>query len=178
MKRRNGVRAGYSWVVEPIRSAKPAAMLHFAYGSNMDRAAMRRRCPTAAAVGAAWLENWRFIVTRDGYASILPARGSVVHGVLWRLTARDLAAVNAYESLDSGLYRRRMLPVSQGGRRLKALVYIARDSCEGRPKPGYQSLVIQAARDWNLPEDYIRGLERWSPSRFSGARAAETGETA
>jgi cation transport regulator ChaC len=153
-------------------------MLHFAYGSNMDRAAMRRRCPMAAAIGAARLENWRFIVTRDGYASILPAPGSVVHGVLWRLTARDLAAVNAYESLDSGLYRRRMLPVSQGGRRLQALVYIARGACEGRPKPGYQSLVIRAARDWNLPEDYIRVLERWSPSRFSGARAAETGEMA
>ena len=28
---------------------------------------------------------------------------------LWRLTPRDLAALNAYESLDSGLYVRRVL---------------------------------------------------------------------
>src|ERR1043166_6273151 len=118
-------------------------MLHFAYGSNMDRAALRRRCPAATAIGTARLENWRFVVTRDGYASIVPAPGSAVHGVLWRLTARDLAAVNAYESLDSGLYRRRMLPVRQGGRRLKGLVYIARDACAGGPKPGDQSLVLR-----------------------------------
>src|SRR5262249_52181728 len=86
-------------------------MLHFAYGSNMDRAAMRRRCPDASAVGVAWLDNWRFIVTRDGYASVVPAAGATVHGVLWRLTPRDLVAVNAYESVDSGLYVRRMLSV-------------------------------------------------------------------
>jgi gamma-glutamylcyclotransferase (GGCT)/AIG2-like uncharacterized protein YtfP len=153
-------------------------MLHFAYGSNMERVAMRRRCPGAMAVATARLDNWRFIVTRDGYASIVPASGAVVHGVLWRLTARDLAAVNAYESLDSGLYRRRMLPVTQNGRRLQALVYVGREAREGRPQPGYQEGIIAAARDWKLPEDYVRMLERWSPSRHAGARAVETGEIA
>ena len=76
----------------------PGAMLHFAYGSNMDAAAMRRRCPGAEPLGTARLHNWRFVVTRDGYASVTPAPGQVVHGVLWRLGARDLAAVNAYEA--------------------------------------------------------------------------------
>ena len=73
-------------------------MLHFAYGSNMDPASMRRRCPTAVAMGRARLNDWRFIVTRDGYASIVRAPGAVVHGVLWRLGPRDLAAINAYET--------------------------------------------------------------------------------
>jgi gamma-glutamylcyclotransferase (GGCT)/AIG2-like uncharacterized protein YtfP len=142
-------------------------MLHFAYGSNMDRASMRRRCPSARALGPAWLEGWRFIVTRDGYASIVPAPGAVVHGILWRLTPRDLAAVNAYESLDSGLYGRRMISVRHAGARMQALVYVARERCPGRPKPGYQDLVIAAARAWNLPEDYVRGLERWSAGRLA-----------
>jgi gamma-glutamylcyclotransferase (GGCT)/AIG2-like uncharacterized protein YtfP len=151
-------------------------MLHFAYGSNMDRAAMRRRCPGAVAVGPAALDNWRFIVTRDGYASVVPSAGDTVHGVLWRLSPRDLAALNAYESLDSGLYRRRMLSVRRGGTRVQALVYVARDRCPGRPRPGYQDLVIAAARDWDLSDDYVRGLRRWSPSRLMAARGVETGE--
>ena len=153
-------------------------MLHFAYGSNMDRAAMRRRCPGASAVGVAWLDNWRFIVTRDGYASVVPARGEIVHGVLWRLTPRDLAAVNAYESLDSGLYARRMLAVRHAGGRVQALLYVARERRVGRPRPGYQDIVIAAARDWNFPPDYVRDLARWSPSRLAGAHAAEVGEVA
>jgi len=135
-------------------------MLHFAYGSNMDRAAMRRRCPGAVAIGPARLADWRFIITRDGYASIVPAPGEAVHGVLWRLGPRDLSALNAYESLDSGLYRRRMLGVQWGGRFLRALTYVARTRHAGRPRPGYQSLVVAAARDWNLPEDYVGGLAR------------------
>src|ERR1700754_4961477 len=113
-------------------------MLHFAYGSNMSRVLMQRRCPTAAAIGVARLDGWRFIVTRDGYASITPAPGAAVQGVLWRLAPRDLAAVNAYESLDSGLYRRRMVGVVHGGQRVAALVYVGRERRAGRPRPGYQ----------------------------------------
>jgi gamma-glutamylcyclotransferase (GGCT)/AIG2-like uncharacterized protein YtfP len=153
-------------------------MLHFAYGSNMSRTLMHRRCPTAVPLVAARLEGWRFIVTHDGYASVVPAPGAVVHGVLWRLAARDCAALNAYESLDSGLYRRRMLPVSHGGRQVSALVYVGRERRAGRPKPGYQELVIQAARDWAMPDDYVRALCRWSPARTGGARRADTGDTA
>jgi gamma-glutamylcyclotransferase (GGCT)/AIG2-like uncharacterized protein YtfP len=151
-------------------------MLHFAYGSNMDRAAMRRRCPGAVALGPAALDNWRFIVSRDGYASIVPAPGETVHGVLWRLSPRDLAALNAYESIDSGLYRRRMLPVRRDGGRRQALVYVGREQRPGRPRPGYQDAVVAAARDWELADDYVRSLCRWSPARLALARATETGE--
>ena len=147
-------------------------MLHFAYGSNMDRAAMARRCPSAVARGPARLDHWRYGIMRAGYASAQPAPGEVVHGVLWRLTPRDLAAVNAYESIDSGLYRRHMLTVIHDGRRVQALVYIAGERAEGRPQPGYQELVVRAARDWALPDPYIRVLERWlSPRARVSARS-------
>jgi hypothetical protein len=136
-------------------------MLHFAYGSNMDRASMRRRCPAAVALGPARLDHWRYAIMRAGYASALPAPGAALYGVLWRLTPRDLAAINAYECLDSGLYRRWMVRVSHDGRRVQALAYVAPERSEGIPKPGYQDLVVRAAREWNLPPDYIRTLERW-----------------
>ena len=153
-------------------------MLHFAYGSNMSRALMGARCPGAAALGTARLAGWRFVITRDGYASVVPAPGAEVHGVLWRLRPRDLAALNAYESLDTGLYRRRMLTVPMRRPPQSALVYLGRNGAEGRPKPGYQEIVVAAARKWELPTSYIRMLERWAPAGHSGSRAAETGELA
>ena len=126
-------------------------MLHFAYGSNMSRTLMRLRCPDAQALGVATLAGWRFIINPEGLGSLAPQQGSLVHGVLWRLTARDLAAVNAYESVDSGLYLRRRLAVRCGGAQAAALVYIARRDGEGRPRPGHLSTISSRS-----PPDPIR----------------------
>jgi AIG2-like family len=151
-------------------------MLHFAYGSNMSRALMGARCRGAEALGTATLAGWRFVINPEGFGSIAPRQGSLVHGVLWRLTARDVAAINAYESIDTGLYLRRRLPVRCGGRQSTALVYITRRQGEGTPRPGYIALVVAAAREWDLPDAYVRTLARWAPSGFRGIRAPDTGE--
>ena len=149
--------------------------LHFAYGSNMSRPHMRARCPDARAIGTMTLTGWRFVIGRDGYASLVRRPGSRVHGVLWRLSTRDLAAVDAYENVQSGLYLRRRLLVRRNPP-ATALVYIARRQGTGTPRPGYIAQVIEAARDWKLPQPYIHSIARWAPSRWRGARARDTGE--
>ena len=149
--------------------------LYFAYGSNMSRTLMRRHCPAAKEIGTGQLAGFRFLITTDGYASIVPKAGETVHGVLWRLTPRDLAALNAFESLDSGLYRRKRLTVETGGERARALVYVARKGGKRRPMPGYQERLIAAARDWGLPPRYVAELARLAPG-YHAARPAETGE--
>ena len=147
--------------------------LHFAYGSNMSRALMEPRCPGVTALGTAVLHGFGFIIGRGGYASLEPRPGSVVHGVLWRLSARDLAAIDAYEG---GLYLRRTLPVRRAGNLIPALVYIMARPGRGKPRPAYIRLVVEAAREWNLPQAYVGSLERWSPASLAGARAKEAGE--
>jgi hypothetical protein len=159
--------------------------LHFAYGSNMSRPHMRARCPDARALGTMTLAGWRFVIGPDGFASLARQPGGRVHGVLWRLSTRDVAAINAYENVQSGLYLRRRLPVRpelRHGRQYAltfpttALVYVARRQGTGTPRPGYIDVVVEAARDWKLPQPYIRSLARWAPSRWRGARARDTGE--
>lgn len=142
----------------------------------MSRVHLGARCPTARALGTATLDHWRFTIGPGGHGSIVPQAGARVYGVLWRVAARDLAAINAYESVDTGLYIRRMLPVRRAGRLLRALVYILRQGGEGTPRPAYIALVTEAARDWGLPEPYIATLKRWSPSGWRGTRAKDTGE--
>lgn len=151
-------------------------MLHFAYGSNMSRALMRPRCPGALPIGLASLEGYAFMITADGYASVVRRPGATVHGVLWEVGPRDLAALHAYEAVDRGLYRAEMRPVRTAAGMRQALVYIGRSRVPGRPRPGYMDLVLNAARAWQLPEPYVKSLARWSVSRWRGARAVETGE--
>jgi hypothetical protein len=169
--------------------------LHFAYGSNMSRFHMAARCPQAVALATATLAGWRFVIGLHGYASIVQERGSRVYGVLWRLNPRDLAALNAYENIQGGLYRmctlpiRRQLPpnahaetgalrAGNSAPRVAALVYIARRDGIGTPRPGYMELVLDAAREWNLPQPYLRGLVRWAPARWRSVLATEPGEAA
>jgi len=148
--------------------------LHFAYGSNMSRPHMRALCPGARALGTTTLTGWRFIIGCDGFASLIRRPGGRVHGVLWQLSTRDVAAINAYENVQCGLYLRRRLPVRQG-HCATVLVYIARRGGRGAPRPGYMHQVLEAARDWGLPQPYIRSIARWAPSRWRGARAREIG---
>jgi hypothetical protein len=179
--------------------------LYFAYGSNMSRAPMRARCPTAREAGTATLADHRLIITSDGYASIVPEPGGIVHGLLWRLAPRDVAALNAYESLDTGLYRIVTLPVrlapvpakwtpvrrrehapnedpgaqrAPGARQVPAMVYVGRTRRPGLPRPGYLEAVLAAARELELPDDYVAALARWRPSGLRASRAPDAGEVA
>jgi AIG2-like family len=144
----------------------------------MHGAAMRRRCPGARAIGPAMLNGYRFFVGLDGWGSVAPSAGDTVHGVLWRLTPRDIAALHAYELLHQGLYEVRYLPVRRGTRRLRAMIYLLRRRAIGNPRPGYVELIASAARGWKLPEPYIRSVERWSASRWTGARVVDAGDLA
>ena len=145
--------------------------LYFAYGANMERAAMAKRCTGATALGPARLTGWRYVIA-DGYGSIAPASGSHVYGVLWRLTPRDLAALHAYEQRA---YLRRIVPVRHGPAHRPALVYLAPERGGGTARPGYQELVVAAARDWQLPAAYVTALARWIPG-FRGKLGLATGE--
>ena len=153
-------------------------IVYFAYGANMSVAAMRHRCPDAQAVGPAVLEGYRFFVGSEGWGSVRPRPGHAVHGVLWRVSVRDLAALHAYELLYKGLYDLRRLPVLHQGRRVAAMIYLLRRRALGRARPGYVEAIAAAARGWQLPEAYVRSVERWSPSRFTGARGVDVGELA
>jgi hypothetical protein len=153
-------------------------MLHFAYGSNMHRVLMRKHAPAAEPVGVAQLVNYRFIITADGYASVEPARAETVHGVLWRLTARDRVTLDAWENIAGGLYRAATMPVHCNGRLHPALVYIARPRPLGRPKPGYMEIVVKAAREVELPQDYVASLEQWLPKQSLGAGHRKFGDFA
>jgi gamma-glutamylcyclotransferase (GGCT)/AIG2-like uncharacterized protein YtfP len=137
--------------------------LYFAYGYNMDQAAMLQRCPASKAVGIARLMRHRFIIFDAGYASVVRDPQRAVWGMVWDLALADVPALDRYESLSTGLYAKVVQPVvtEQGPRR--AMVYVGRSAKPGTPRPGYMEEVIQAAQHAGLPEDYIKSLGVWLP---------------
>jgi gamma-glutamylcyclotransferase (GGCT)/AIG2-like uncharacterized protein YtfP len=132
--------------------------LYFAYGSNMDAAAMGARCPKAQVLGIARLARHRFALMSDGYATVVRDPNAQVHGVLYDLAQSDIPALDRYEDISRGLYVKANQPVlRENGSPARALVYIGRAGASETPnrRPGYMDGVIGAARAAGLPVAYV-----------------------
>jgi gamma-glutamylcyclotransferase (GGCT)/AIG2-like uncharacterized protein YtfP len=138
---------------------------YFAYGSNMDPEQMGARCPGAVLEGVGALRGYRFLITETGFGSVVPDPESTVHGVVWRLLPGDEAALDAYEGVESGLYRKitARVQLASPAESVEAMLYVATTDRPGRPKPGYLEKVLEAARHHGLPPAYLEELARWLP---------------
>jgi hypothetical protein len=147
--------------------------LYFAYGSNMDQAAMLARCPASKPVGIGRLMRHRFMIFDEGYATVIRDPQRAVWGMVWDLALADVPALDRYESLSTGLYTKVVQPIvtAQGPRR--AILYVGRSAKPGKPLPGYMEGVVEAARHAGLPEDYIRSLKAWMPKTQASAPVAQ-----
>jgi gamma-glutamylcyclotransferase (GGCT)/AIG2-like uncharacterized protein YtfP len=143
--------------------------LYFAYGSNMDVAAMARRCPRARPLGLARLERHRLAIMREGWLTAVHASRTSVHGLLWDLALADVPALDRYEGVARGLYAKSVQPVVTAGGAKRALVYFGANSGPGVGKPDYLAEVLAAARAASLPAEGIAALETL---RLGGAGAA------
>ena len=144
--------------------------LYFAYGANMDVAAMALRCPRSTPVGPGRLANHRFFIMHEGYASVRPEAEATVHGLLWSLALADVPALDRYEEIGDGLYTKVVQPVIRPGGFRRALIYKGSGRETGSPKPGYMEAVLVAAESLDLPALYRDELRRWLPRGASKPR--------
>lgn len=128
--------------------------LMFAYGANMDVAEMGKRAPASKVVGVARLPRHRFVITEDGYAGVVHSAKHAVYGLLWDIALADMRALDQFEGIARGLYRKssQMVITSSGAKR--ALIYLASGKPGGQPKPGYLAPILAAAEALGLPEAY------------------------
>lgn len=135
--------------------------LYFAYGANMDAGAMASRCPGSIPIGQGRLNRHRFIIMREGYASVVRDSKATVWGVLWDLKLADMPALDRYEGVAGGLYVKAHQPVVTTGGIRRALIYLGGSAVAGTPRPGYLEAVLAAAVAARLPPAYVRDLEGW-----------------
>lgn len=134
--------------------------LYFAYGANMDRAAMATRCPRSTALGRARLMRHRLAVMREGWLSVVRDSAACVHGLLWELVLADVPALDRFEGLAEGLYVKAVQPVVAEGGAKRALIYFGTNAGPGRARADYLRDILAAARAADLPRDGIAALER------------------
>lgn len=134
---------------------------YFAYGSNMDYVQMLSRCPSAIPVSSLVLHGWDFFINQRGVASIEPNQDSMVYGVVYKLSGRDLCKLDYFEGAPY-VYRRERFFID--GLSSPIMVYIDPNPVRGAPKPGYLERIVVATISLNFPDEYV---SRISNERFN-----------
>jgi len=146
---------------------KGGGRLYFAYGSNMNRQQMGRRCPKASLLGIGRLPNFEFRINRQGVATIAPREGGEVYGVLWYITPSDERSLDRYEGVPEAYSKETVRVLNEAGVEVQALTYIATDPSPGRPRSReYLKRILEGAEENGLPPAYIEELRRWWPHNW------------
>lgn len=136
--------------------------IYFAYGSNMDQAQMKRRCPQAKLIGLGKLNEFQFIINERGVASVISFPKKVVYGLLWRISQSDEDYLDDYEGVSNGHYRKIGVNIEQPDfTRVQAMIYVATNKSSGSPRPNYMEKIITAAENHKMPAEYIKELTTW-----------------
>jgi gamma-glutamylcyclotransferase len=146
-----------------------ANVLIFAFGSNMNLAQMKKRCPNSdLASFMAEARGWKLCFPRysgnreGGVGSIERQEGSSVWGVVFSVNEYDLPRLDNHEGVPKGRYSRGTLKVhKQNGEAVETEAYFAVRQREQdfTPHRKYIDLYVQGAKHFGLPAHYIGFLE-------------------
>jgi len=147
--------------------------LYAAYGSNMDPAQMRTRCPHSPFAGTGWIPGWRLTFGGEdlgwegALATLVEDQESAVFVGLYDITDYDRISLDKWESADTGLYQTITLRVSTLDSDVLAWTYVLNGYEGGLPSARYLGLIAEAAEKSGAPADYVGEL-RGRPCRSLG----------
>lgn len=122
--------------------------LYFAYGANLNHAAMRKRCPAAVAIKPFYLKDYRLIFS--GVATVQPCTGAQVAGGLWTITDACEQSLDRFECYPM-LYQK--CTIEHDGQEIMFYVMNSDDPYE--PEVHYLSTIAQGYQDFGLPLDNL-----------------------
>ena len=137
--------------------------LYFAYGSNINLEQMELRCPNAQVVGAVTLNDYELQFRGYGFATIAPRKGSVVHGLLWKLTPACEQALNRYEGYPRHYTQESVTVQTEDGSKISVMAYIMAEPMSrapALPSPEYYRTIRQGFEANRIPEDSLK--EAWN----------------
>ena len=133
--------------------------IYLAYGSNLNIAQMKYRCPKAKPIGTTELHGYELLFRGShecAVATIEPKEGESVPVLLWKTTDTDEIALDHYEGFPH-LYRKETVKVIFNGKEVEAYVYIMN---EGRPinAPGcgYYATIREGYETFGFDVDFLK----------------------
>lgn len=143
-------------------------MWYFSYGANMEtRILVERRGVPPLLSERAKLESYNLVFEQSGipfiepvFATIVPSQCDSVFGVLHRIPDEHVDDIDRFE----GPAFERVETMVDGSRtgKVAAWAYWTRTATLGlKPSRRYLALLIEGAREFDLPEEYVACLENY-----------------
>jgi gamma-glutamylcyclotransferase (GGCT)/AIG2-like uncharacterized protein YtfP len=138
--------------------------IYAAYGSNMDPAQMAHRCPHSPQEGTGWLEGWRLTFGGEdlgwegALATVVEDEGERVFLVLYEVSESDENALDQWDGVTLGYYRKSKVRVSTLDGDVVAWLYVLNDYEGGLPSARYLGIMADAAEAAGAPADYVAWL--------------------
>ena len=155
--------------------------LYAAYGSNMDPAQMLVRCPHSPQRGTGWLEGWRLTfggedIGWDGaLATVVEDPGARVFVVLYDVSEGDEKALDNWDGVTLGYYRKRQGARADPGRRRAGLAVRAQ-LLRGRAAVGAEPRHPgRRGRAGRRPADYVAALRALPCAKMGDSNTAYEG---
>jgi hypothetical protein len=133
-------------------------MRYFAYGANLNQSNFYYRCHDAQFIGPSKLQDYLFFIDSFNVASVKKHQGSIVYGVIWEISKSDEVSLDYYEGVSQGDYTKEIIKIDD----IDTLVYISSDKKNGSGKSNYMNDIINNAKTYDFPIEYIRYLEKLS----------------
>lgn len=134
-------------------------MLYAAYGSNLNVDQMAYRCPNAEIVTTAVIPNYRLMFKGSltgAYLTIEPEDGCEVPVGIWRVTGRDIDALNRYEGYPEFYYQKTFNLFCADKRRHRVFAYIMHEDRKlGKPFDWYVNGCLEGYDSFGFDHQYI-----------------------
>ena len=137
---------------------------YIAYGSNLNKEQMKRRCPGSKCTGISILEDWKLMFkgSKTGsYLTIEKSKGDIVPVGIWSVTNEDEQKLDMYEGYPTFYYKKdlKVNLINTNGKKKESIscfVYIMQeDRPYGMPFDGYIKTCTDGYRDFGFDTKYL-----------------------
>jgi hypothetical protein len=138
---------------------KLSKRLYIAYGSNMDRDQMERRCPGAKVVGPTYLHGWA--LTMPHFANIEKHPGRRTPALVWEITSEHERALDRCEGYPT-CYSKVNIIVNVAGKLVSAMAYVMTDEYKSEHRSAreeYREQILKGYRDAGFDEEEFHPVE-------------------
>ncbi len=135
-------------------------MLYFAFGSNLHKKQMKRRCKDSKYVGCYTLKNYKLSFRtgswsrgnlEGGVADIEKKKGNKVLGAIYKISKKDEKKLDIYEDFPI-LYVKKYFKLF--GKKVM-FYYMPKKTKHVNPSKRYLNIIIQGYKDCGYNDTYI-----------------------
>ena len=132
------------------------SVCYIAYGSNLNKEQMKKRCPNAEVVGTSYINDYK--LKYNLYLTIEKSIGSKVPVAIWRINNKDELSLDRYEGYPR-IYRKEYMDVEVDNTMKKCIIYIMNDIVERKdvsPTKEYFERCKRGYEDFGFDVNYLK----------------------